>query len=98
MSKLIELRRTRAKSGELARTFLSWKNGKQLRKPYEIRGMVEVARTRANFDSEFLGGMISAKRKRRQRMEYDVSSNFVDASERVASKLSFEEFGNANLH
>ena len=64
--------------------------------------MVEVARTRANFDTEFLSGMISAKRKRRQRMGYDVASNFADASERVASKLRCEshhdeEFGNANL-
>ncbi len=55
-----KLDRTRAKSGEVARTFLRRKNGKRLEKAYEIRGMIEVARTRANFDTNFLSGLWTA--------------------------------------
>ena len=41
------------------------KQGKRSPKRYELRGMVEVDRTRTNFDTMFLGGWTIAKRKRR---------------------------------
>ena len=56
-----ELARSLVNSGEVARTFLRWKNGKWLRKHYEIRGMVEVARTRANFDTKFHNCLLTAE-------------------------------------
>ena len=43
------LRRSLVNSGEVARTLFRGKNRMWYRKPYETRGMVEVARTRANF-------------------------------------------------
>ena len=56
-----ELNRTVSNLIELEHTK---KTGKRPQKPYELRSMVEVDRTRTNFDAIFRGGRMTAERKR----------------------------------
>ena len=60
-----ELDRSRSNCVELDRTRTPPKAGKQSQKAYELRGTVEVGRTRSNFDTKFRGDVITKKQKRR---------------------------------
>ena len=82
-SNLIEVGRTATNSNKLEHPK---KREIKCKNPYEIRGMVEVDRTRTNFDTKFLGRGIPAELKRDflNRREIVGAGNEVNKVKRIA--------------